>query len=80
MPRVIGLKQRDAALGFFLRNLAENVLGKMVLELAERGHAIVDPIEQKQNADAGERAATEADEQTLKQAGADGDRGRSPFP
>jgi hypothetical protein len=35
MPCIVGLKQRDAALGLFLGNLAENVLGKLVLEFAE---------------------------------------------
>ena len=57
MTRIVGLKQRDSALGLFLRNLAENVLGELMLEFAEGSHAIVDPVEQEQDADAGERAA-----------------------
>ena len=80
MPRIIRLKQGNAALGLLLRNLAENVLGEMVLKFAEGGHAIVDPIEQEQDAEAGQRAAAETDQQTLEQAGAHGDGRSSPFP
>ena len=45
-----------------------------MLEFAERRHAVVDPIEQKKNGDAGERAAAEPDEQTLEQSRTDRNR------
>ena len=68
------------AFGFLARDLAEDVFGEVILEFAEGGHAIVDPIEEKQNAETGERAAGEADEQTLDQSGTDGDGRAWPFP
>ena len=75
-----GCSKRDLALGFLLRNLAEDVLGEMMLEFAERGHAIVDPVEQQQDGDAGERAAAEADEQALEQARDEPTSAPWPFP
>ena len=80
MPGIIGLEQGDAAFGFLARNLAEDVLGELILEFAEGRHPIVDPIEQEENADAGEQPAGEADEEALDQAGPDRDRERWPFP
>ena len=80
MTGIVRLEEGDFALGLLLRNLAEDVLGEVVLELAERSHAIVDPIEQQQDGDAGEGAEAKTDQQALDQAGAHGDRRRSPFP
>ena len=44
MARIVRLQQTDLAFGFFLRNLAEDILGEMMLEFAEGSHAVVNPI------------------------------------
>ena len=61
MSGVFRLQQADFALGLFLWNLAEHVLGEVMLKLAERGHPIVDAIEQEKNADSSERAEGETE-------------------
>ena len=63
MPRVVRLEQTDFALGLLLRDLAENVLGEVMLEFGKGGHPIVDPIKQDQDHKAGKRAKTKPDEQ-----------------
>ncbi len=65
MSSIVRLQERDLALCFFLRDLAEDVLREVILELAERGHAVVDPVEQEKNRDTGSGAAAEPDEQAL---------------
>ena len=59
VARVVRLEQGDFALGFLPRDLAEDVLGEVMLKLAERSHPVVDPIEEQEDRDTRERAATE---------------------
>jgi len=40
----------------------EDVFREMVLKFTERGHAIINAIEEQKNADTGERTAGKADE------------------
>ena len=68
MSRVVRLEERDFALRLLARNLAEHVLVEVVLELAERGHAIINPVEQEKDCDSGKQAGTETDEEALEQA------------
>src|SRR5437868_1082515 len=63
VARVVRLQESHATLGLFLRNLAKHVFGEMMLEFAERRHALVDPVEQKANADASQGTDAEADDQ-----------------
>ena len=44
MSGVFRLQQSDFGLGFFLRNLAEHILGKVMLKLAKRSHPIIDTV------------------------------------
>ena len=67
MAGVIGFQQGHAAFGLIFRNLTEHILGKLMLEFAEGGHAIVDAIEQNKDPQSGERTDAESDEQTLDQ-------------
>src|SRR6266704_7170890 len=71
MARIVRLEQGKLALGLFLWNLTKDTFGELVLELPEGGHAIIDAIEQEENADAREQAASQTDQQTLDQPGPD---------
>src|SRR4051812_12205881 len=79
MPRVIRLQERDFSLRFLLRNLAEDVLGEVVLKLTEGSHPIVNPIEQDEDGKAREKAKAKPDEQTHDEARSDGDGRRGFF-
>ena len=71
MAGIFGLKQSDLALRFLFRNLAEHILGEVMLKLPEGGHPIIDAIEQNENAEAGRSATAKSDKQALDQARAD---------
>ena len=69
MPRIVRLQQGDGTLRFFLGNLAEDVFGKMMLELGEGGHAVIDPIEQDQNNQPGESPEAKTDKKAFTRPG-----------
>jgi len=74
VPGVVRLKQSDLTFGLLFWKLAEDVFREMVLKFTERGHAIINAIEEQKNADTGERTAGKADEETLEQSGSHRDR------
>ncbi len=70
VPSIVGLEERDRAFRFLLRDLTENVLVKIVLELSEGRHPVVDPIKQDEDDKAGKGAEAKPDEQASDQTGA----------
>ncbi len=71
MASIVRLKQRDLALDLLLGNLTKDILRKMMLELAEGCHSVVDTVEQNKDAETGSSATTESYEQALNQARSD---------
>ena len=74
MSRIVRLQQTDLTFGFFLRNLTQDIFGEMMLKFAEGSHAVVNPIEQDENTNPGERATSKPEQETLDQAGTNRDR------
>src|SRR5689334_12019823 len=79
MACVVRLQESDGSLTFLLWNLPENILGKVMLELGEGSHPVVDAVKENENDQTGKGAKSKANQKTFDQARPNRDRPRRAF-
>ena len=79
MTGLVRLEERHLAFCSFLRHLPEHVFRELPLEFAQRSHAIINPIEQNQNGDAGNKTKGKTNQQTPNESRPNGNGRRRHF-